>query len=73
MPEEFVKYPTRVMEVFLVGIVPHDDEYTWNYFVFDTVCQWFRENVDERSYVIGTVNYSFCTFSMSHIQNIIQD
>lgn len=56
MPEEFVKYPTRVMEVFLVGIVPHDDEYTWNYFVFDTVCQWFRENVDERSYVIGTVN-----------------
>ncbi|XP_054009470.1 putative ATP-dependent RNA helicase TDRD12 [Hylaeus anthracinus] len=56
LPEEFVKYPTQIMEVFVVGIVPHDDEYNWNRCAFDAVYEWFQNNVDERSYVIGTVN-----------------
>ncbi|CAK9822064.1 Putative ATP-dependent RNA helicase TDRD12 [Anthophora retusa] len=56
MPEELIKYPTQVIEVFLTGIVPHDKEYTWNNNAIDAVYQWFKENVDERSYVIGTVN-----------------
>ncbi|XP_017788533.1 PREDICTED: putative ATP-dependent RNA helicase TDRD12 [Habropoda laboriosa] len=56
MPEELIKYPTQVIEVFLTGIVPHDNEYMWNNNAVDAVYQWFKENVDERSYVIGTVN-----------------
>ncbi|CAK9807417.1 Putative ATP-dependent RNA helicase TDRD12 [Anthophora plagiata] len=56
MSEELIKYPTQVIEVFLTGIVPHDKEYTWNNNAIDAVYQWFKENVDERSYVIGTVN-----------------
>ena len=54
--EELTKYPSQVIEVFLVGIAPHDDEYVWNSCATDAVYQWFKENVDERSYVIGTVN-----------------
>ncbi|XP_076234936.1 putative ATP-dependent RNA helicase TDRD12 [Calliopsis andreniformis] len=55
MPEEFVKYPTQIVEVFLVGVTPHDEEYVWNNHAVNFVCHWFKENVDERSYVIGTV------------------
>ena len=54
--EELIRYPSQVIEVFLVGIAPHDDEYVWNSCATDAVYQWFKENVDERSYVIGTVN-----------------
>ncbi|XP_015431040.1 PREDICTED: putative ATP-dependent RNA helicase TDRD12 [Dufourea novaeangliae] len=56
MPEEFRKYPTQVIEVFLAGIAPYDNEYVWNHCAIDAVFQWFKENIDERSYVIGTVN-----------------
>ena len=56
IPEKFVKYPVQVMEVFLVGIAPHDEEYVWNNCATDAVYQWFKENIDEKSYVIGTVN-----------------
>ncbi|OAD56630.1 Tudor domain-containing protein 12, partial [Eufriesea mexicana] len=63
MPEELIKYPMQVVEVFLVGIAPHDEEYVWNNCAIDSVYQWFKENVDNRSYVIGTVNL--------HLGNII--
>lgn len=56
MPKELIKYPIQVFEVFLVGIAPHDDEYIWNNCAIDAVYEWFKENVDNRSYVIGTVN-----------------
>ncbi|KAK1137221.1 hypothetical protein K0M31_001743 [Melipona bicolor] len=56
MPEELIKYPIQVMEVFLTGIAPHDNEYVWNNCAIDAVHQWFKENVDDKSYVIGTVN-----------------
>nr|XP_012143302.1 PREDICTED: putative ATP-dependent RNA helicase TDRD12 isoform X2 [Megachile rotundata] len=56
MPEKLVEYPVQVMEVFLVGITPHDDEYVWNNCAIDAVYEWFKENIDEKSYVIGTVN-----------------
>lgn len=56
MPKELIKYPIQVFEVFLVGIVPHDDEYVWNNCAINAVYEWFKENVDNRSYVIGTVN-----------------
>lgn len=55
MPEELIKYPIQVMEVFLTGIAPHDNEYVWNNCAIDAVHQWFKENVDDKSYVIGTV------------------
>lgn len=57
MPKELIKYPIQVFEVFLVGIVPHDDEYVWNNCAINAVYEWFKENVDNRSYVIGTVCY----------------
>lgn len=57
MPEELIEYSTQVVEVFLVGIAPHDEEYVWNNCAIDAVYQWFKENVDDRSYVIGTVYY----------------
>ncbi|CAL7949014.1 unnamed protein product [Xylocopa violacea] len=56
MPEEFTKYPMGVVEVFLVGIAPHDDEYVWNNYATDMVYQWFKENVKDSSYVIGMVH-----------------
>ncbi|XP_076222302.1 putative ATP-dependent RNA helicase TDRD12 isoform X2 [Nomia melanderi] len=56
MPEELIKYPAQVVDVFLTDIAPHDDEYVWNRCAIDTVFQWFKDNVDGRSYVIGTVN-----------------
>lgn len=59
IPEEFVKYPVQVVEVFLVGLAPHDEEYAWNNCATDAVYQWFKENIDEKSYVIGTVNCFF--------------
>ncbi|XP_076298915.1 putative ATP-dependent RNA helicase TDRD12 isoform X2 [Lasioglossum baleicum] len=54
MPEEFRKYPAQVVEVILVGIAPHDNEYVWNRCATDAVFQWFKDNVDDRSYIIGT-------------------
>ncbi|XP_076635891.1 putative ATP-dependent RNA helicase TDRD12 isoform X2 [Colletes latitarsis] len=63
LPEELIKYPTQAVEVFLAGVVPHDDEYLWNRYAFDAVYQWFKQNVDERSYVIATVNL--------HLRNIL--
>ncbi|XP_043604134.1 putative ATP-dependent RNA helicase TDRD12 isoform X3 [Bombus pyrosoma] len=56
MPQELIEYSMQVVEVFLVGIAPHDEEYVWNNCAIDAVYQWFKENVDDRSYVIGTVN-----------------
>ncbi|XP_076749741.1 putative ATP-dependent RNA helicase TDRD12 [Xylocopa sonorina] len=56
MPEEFIKYPPEVVEVFLVGIAPHDDEYVWNNCANDMVYQWFKENISDSSYVIGMVH-----------------
>ncbi|XP_076652361.1 putative ATP-dependent RNA helicase TDRD12 [Halictus rubicundus] len=55
MPEEFRKYPAQVVEVILAGIAPHDNEYVWNRCATDAVFQWFKDNVDDRSYIIGTV------------------
>ncbi|XP_043256530.1 uncharacterized protein LOC122399710 [Colletes gigas] len=63
MPEEFMKYPAQTVEVFLAGVVPHDDEYLWNRYAFEAVYQWFKRNVDERSYVIATVSL--------HLKNIL--
>lgn len=57
MPEKLIKYPKQVVDVFLVGVAPHDDEYVWNKHALEFICNWFKENVDERSYVIGTVNF----------------
>ncbi|XP_078042214.1 putative ATP-dependent RNA helicase TDRD12 [Augochlora pura] len=63
MPEDLRKYPPQVTEVIITGIAPHDDEYVWNKHATDAVLQWFKNNVDERSYITGTV--------ILHLKNIM--
>nr|XP_033337678.1 putative ATP-dependent RNA helicase TDRD12 isoform X3 [Megalopta genalis]XP_033337679.1 putative ATP-dependent RNA helicase TDRD12 isoform X3 [Megalopta genalis]XP_033337681.1 putative ATP-dependent RNA helicase TDRD12 isoform X3 [Megalopta genalis]XP_033337682.1 putative ATP-dependent RNA helicase TDRD12 isoform X3 [Megalopta genalis] len=63
MPEHFRKYPAQVTEVIVTGIAPHDEEYVWSRCATDAVFQWFKDNVDERSYITGTV--------ILHLKNII--
>ncbi|XP_029663616.1 putative ATP-dependent RNA helicase TDRD12 isoform X3 [Formica exsecta] len=55
IPEELSNLPTHIVEIFLVGIEPHDKEYMWNYYTNQAVHEWFEKNFDERSYIIGKV------------------
>ncbi|XP_017878258.1 putative ATP-dependent RNA helicase TDRD12 [Ceratina calcarata] len=55
MPEKLANYPVHTVELFLTGIIPPDNEYVWNNHSFDYVYQWFKEHVDDDSYIIGTV------------------
>ncbi|XP_067204330.1 putative ATP-dependent RNA helicase TDRD12 [Linepithema humile] len=55
IPEELLNLSTHIVEVFLAGIAPYDEEYTWNHFTNEAVHKWFSENFDERSYIIGKV------------------
>lgn len=58
IPQELLSLPTHIVEIFLAGVVPYDEEYTWNHYATDAVHNWFLENVDNRSYITGKV--SFC-------------
>lgn len=55
VPEEILNLPTHVVEIFLTGLMPADEEYKWNYYTTEQAHKWFTENFDERSYIIGEV------------------
>lgn len=56
MPEELSNLRTHTVEIFLAGLAPHDEEYTWNYFTNEAVHKWLSANFDQRSYIIGKVH-----------------
>lgn len=56
IPEELLNLPTHIVEIFLTGLAPCDEEYIWNNYANEAVHKWFSENFDERSYIIGKVH-----------------
>ncbi|KAG7187945.1 hypothetical protein KM043_013907 [Ampulex compressa] len=55
LPEELSRMPTPIVEVFLTNLAPWDDEEDWNDRSIDSVHCWFREKLDENSYIVGKV------------------
>ncbi|XP_012284583.1 putative ATP-dependent RNA helicase TDRD12 isoform X2 [Orussus abietinus] len=55
IPDELLKWPVHIVEVFLAGISPFDSETDWNRCVDDAVHQWFDTFLDKESYVCGKV------------------
>ncbi|KAI4497388.1 hypothetical protein M0802_007399 [Mischocyttarus mexicanus] len=56
LPEELSKLPTHIVEIFLIGIAPCDDEYEWNKCVNEIVYDWFVKNCNRYSYIVGKVS-----------------
>ncbi|KAF7395116.1 hypothetical protein HZH66_008290 [Vespula vulgaris] len=63
LPEELSKLPAHIVEIFLVGIAPCDDEYEWNNCANEIAYDWFVKNLNQYSYIIGEVSL--------HLSNII--
>lgn len=57
LPEELSKLPAHIVEIFLVGIAPCDDEYEWNNCANEIAYDWFVKNLNRYSYIIGEVSY----------------
>ncbi|XP_014469749.1 PREDICTED: putative ATP-dependent RNA helicase TDRD12 isoform X2 [Dinoponera quadriceps] len=55
IPEELLNLPTHIVEIFLAGIAPYDNEYTWNHYATDAVYKWISEKVDSSTYITGKV------------------
>lgn len=55
LPEELAKYPVHIVELYLTGVLPQDNEHVWSNKSFQFVHKWLTENVDRESYLIGTV------------------
>ncbi|XP_066594136.1 putative ATP-dependent RNA helicase TDRD12 [Prorops nasuta] len=56
IPEDLLKLPIHVVEIFMDNIVPFDNEYIWNRCANDSAYQWFNDNLDKHSYVTGMVS-----------------
>ncbi|XP_071581111.1 putative ATP-dependent RNA helicase TDRD12 [Temnothorax nylanderi] len=52
IPEELLNLPTHVVEIFLAGVAPRDEEYMWNRYTDEQVREWFAENFDGGSYIV---------------------
>ncbi|XP_029178829.1 putative ATP-dependent RNA helicase TDRD12 isoform X2 [Nylanderia fulva] len=55
IPEELSNLPTHVVEIFLAGVAPQDEEYEWNYHINETVHKWLAEKNGRGSYITGKV------------------
>ncbi|XP_014604220.1 PREDICTED: putative ATP-dependent RNA helicase TDRD12 isoform X2 [Polistes canadensis] len=56
LPEELSKLPTHIVEIFLVGVAPCDNEYEWNKYANEIVSDWFDKNYNQYSYIVGKVS-----------------
>ncbi|XP_043275464.1 putative ATP-dependent RNA helicase TDRD12 [Venturia canescens] len=55
IPNDLANHDTHIVEVFLTGLVPYDDEYEWNVRAIDDALNWFPTKNMPNSFVLGTV------------------
>lgn len=53
--------PSHIMEIYLAGVKPCDEEYMWNYDTNEFVHKWLVENYDEGCYLTGKVSVIYRT------------
>ncbi|XP_015181603.1 PREDICTED: putative ATP-dependent RNA helicase TDRD12 [Polistes dominula] len=56
LPEKLSKLPAHIVEIFLVGIAPCDNEYEWNNYANEIAYDWFVKNYNQYSYIVGKVS-----------------
>lgn len=69
IPKDLANLDSHIVEVFLAGLVPYDDEYEWNARAIDDALNWFPDRNMPNSFVLGTVRTQ--NFS-NHQQKVIK-